>query len=53
MKTTVAKLLAQKEELLKRLEQTPDDNERAEIEGILTKINTALNYLDDANPTEL
>jgi hypothetical protein len=54
MTTTMAKLLVNKEELLKRLEQ--DDlgpNERAEIEKILMKINIALNLLDDAGPGKL
>lgn len=51
MTTTTAKLLANKEELLNRLQQ--DDlgaNERAEIEKLLAKINTALSLLDDAGP---
>jgi hypothetical protein len=55
MTSTATKLLAQKEELLQRLEQGPGDKERAEIEQLLAKINTALNLLDEAGPgkTEL
>jgi hypothetical protein len=49
---TVRRLLAQKQELLQRLEQTPGPNERAEIEQLLAKINTALSLLDDAGPGE-
>jgi hypothetical protein len=48
MTSTATKLLAQKEELLQRLEQGPGDKERAEIEQLLAKINTALNLLDEA-----
>jgi hypothetical protein len=50
MTSTATKLLAQKEELLQRLEQGPGDKERAEIEQLLAKINTALNLLDEAGP---
>ena len=50
MTKTAAKLLAQKQQLLGRLEQNPGDNERAEIEALLAKIDTALNLLDDARP---
>lgn len=52
MTTTAAKLLAQKQQLLSRLEQNPADNERAEIEALLAKIDTALNLLDDKGPGE-
>ena len=44
--TMLTKLLANKEELLKRLEEDPDPNEREEIERLLEKIDTALNLLD-------
>jgi hypothetical protein len=44
--TTMAKLLANKQELLKRLEGDPGPNERQEIELLLAKINTALDLLD-------
>ena len=50
MTTTVAKLLAQKQELLDRLAQKPGDNERSDIEQLLTKIDTALSLLGDAGP---
>jgi hypothetical protein len=48
--TTAAKLLAQKQQLLERLQQDPGPNERAEIERLLEQIDTALNLLDDAGP---
>jgi hypothetical protein len=44
--TTMAKLLANKGELLRRLEKDPGPNEREEIERLLEKINTALDLLD-------
>lgn len=47
MSTTVAKLRAQKRELLDRLEQDRGANERSDIEQLLTKIDMALNLLDD------
>lgn len=53
MSTTVAELLAQKRELLDRLEQNPGPNERAEIEAMLEKIDTALDMLDDDGPGDL
>ncbi|WP_454619140.1 hypothetical protein [Bradyrhizobium cenepequi] len=46
--TTAAKLLAQKQQLLERLQQDPGPNERAEIERLLEQIDTALNLLDEA-----
>ena len=48
--TTVAKLLAQKQQLLERLEHDPGPNERAEIERVLQQVNAALNLLDKAGP---
>jgi hypothetical protein len=44
--TTTAKLLANKEEFLRRLEKDPGPNEREEIGRLLEKINTALDLLD-------
>ena len=48
--STVAKLLAQKQQLMEQLENNPGPNEREEIERILGKIETALSLLgsDDA-----
>ncbi|MHC4041577.1 hypothetical protein [Bradyrhizobium sp. 23AC] len=43
--STVAKLLAQKEQLLARLEADPGSNETAEIQALLAKIDTALKLL--------
>jgi hypothetical protein len=50
--TTAAKLLAQKQQLLERLQQDPGPNERAEIERLLEQIDTALNLLDEAGPSD-
>ncbi|QAU36892.1 hypothetical protein XH86_03645 [Bradyrhizobium guangdongense] len=40
--STVANLLAQKQQLLERLENDPSPNERDDIERLLAKIETAL-----------
>jgi hypothetical protein len=47
----VEKLLMQKQQLLERLHNNPGRNERAEIEGLLAKINTALNFLEESGET--
>jgi len=49
--TTAAKLLAQKQQLLERLQENPGANERAEIERLLEQIDAALNLLDEAGPS--
>ena len=46
--TTLAKLLAEKQRLIERLEQNPGEQEREEIGRQLEKIDTALNLLDEA-----
>ena len=43
--SAVAKLLAQKEQLLARLKAAPGPNESAEIHALLAKIDTALKLL--------
>ena len=49
MTTTVAELLAQKQQLLIRLqEEQPDLNEQDEIVRLLANINAMLNRLDEA-----
>jgi hypothetical protein len=48
--TTMAKLLAQREQLLERLEAAPGPHERDEIERLLEKIDAALQSLDEAGP---
>ena len=48
--TTLAKLLAEKQQLIERLEKNPGPQEREAIERLLEKINTALNLLDGAGP---
>ena len=46
--TTLAKLLARKQQLVERLEEEPGSHEREEIERQLAEIDEALNSLDDA-----
>jgi len=48
--TTLAKLLAEKQQLIERLEKNPGRQEREAIERLLQKINTALDLLDEAGP---
>jgi hypothetical protein len=44
----VAKLLARKHELVERLHEDPDPEERDQIEHQLEQINAVLNSLEDA-----
>ena len=44
--STLARLTAQKKQLLARLGADPAPNERAEIQALLAKIETALKLLD-------
>lgn len=46
--TSLAKLLAQKQQLLARLEEDPGPNERAELERLLDKVDAALSSLEPA-----
>ncbi|WP_187437625.1 hypothetical protein [Bradyrhizobium rifense] len=46
----VAKLLAQRQQLMEQLENDPGPNEREEIERLLAKIETALSFLDPDDP---
>ena len=48
--TTLAKLLARKQQLLERLQEDPGQHERDEIERQLEEIDTALNLLNEAGP---
>jgi DNA-binding MarR family transcriptional regulator len=48
--STIAKLLAQKEQLIERLQEDPGPEEREQIEGLLAKINTALDLLEKVGP---
>lgn len=48
--STVAKLLAQKQQLMEQLQNDPGPNERNEIERLLTKIETALSLLGPDDP---
>jgi hypothetical protein len=43
--TSLAKLLAQKQQLLRRLGEDPGPNERAELERLLEKVDAALSSL--------
>ena len=45
--SAVAKLLAQKEQLLARLEAGPGPSESVEIQALLARIDTALKLLGD------
>lgn len=44
--SALANLIVQKEQLLTRLEAHPGPNERAEIQALLAKIETALRLLE-------
>jgi hypothetical protein len=50
--TTVAKLLARKQQLLRRLQEDPGPHERDEIERLLAEIDSALDSLEGAGPGE-
>jgi hypothetical protein len=50
--TTMAKLLARKQQLLQRLQEGPGPHERDEIERLLTEIDSALDSVEDARPGE-
>ncbi len=46
--TTLARLLARKQQLLERLQEDPGPQERDEIGRLLVQIDTALDLLDEA-----
>jgi hypothetical protein len=48
--TTVEKLLAQKQQMVGRLQEDPGPEERNEIEGQLGKIDIALGLLEEMAP---
>jgi hypothetical protein len=48
--TTVANLLARKQQLVERLQQDPGPNERQELERLLEQIDTALDWLERQGP---
>jgi hypothetical protein len=50
MSTTLAKLLAQKQQLLERLQENPGPNEREEIQRLLAKIDEELTLVEEAGP---
>jgi DNA-binding MarR family transcriptional regulator len=50
MTTTLARLLAKKQELIERLQEGPGPEEREQIERLLEHINAALDSLDEAGP---
>jgi len=48
--TTIAKLLAQKQQLLEQRNEGAGPHEREQIERVLMEIEDALNLLDEAGP---
>ncbi|MDH2347654.1 MULTISPECIES: hypothetical protein [unclassified Bradyrhizobium] len=50
--TTVATLLARKQQLLERLQEDPGPNERDEIQRLLEQIESALDALERARPSD-
>ena len=46
--SAIPKLLAQKRQLIERLQENPGPDEREQIEQLLAKINRALDLLDGA-----
>lgn len=48
--TTLDRLLAQKQQLIERLEEGPGPHERAEIERLLAEVEEELILLDEAGP---
>jgi hypothetical protein len=46
--TILARLLAQMQQVIDRLQENPDPQEREELECLLEKIDTALSFLDEA-----
>ena len=48
--TTLVRLLAQKQQLLERLQEGPGLHERAEIVRVLEEIDQALSVLEEARP---
>ena len=50
MTTTLARLLAKKQELIERLQENPGPEEREQIERLLEQINAALDSLEKAGP---
>ena len=47
--SAIARLLAQKHELVERLHERPGPEEREQIERLLEQINAALDSLEDAS----
>jgi hypothetical protein len=50
--TTAAKLLARKQQLLDRLQESPGQHERHQIVRLLAEIDTALDSVEAAGPGE-
>jgi hypothetical protein len=48
--TTLAKLIARKQQLLERLQEGPGPHERDEIERLLAEIDEALMLIDESGP---
>jgi hypothetical protein len=50
MRRPLARLLAQKQQVIERLQENPGPQEREELGRLLEKIDTALSFLDEARP---
>jgi hypothetical protein len=50
MRRPLARLLAQKQQVIERLQENPGPQEHEELERLLEKIDTALCFLDEAGP---
>jgi DNA-binding MarR family transcriptional regulator len=50
MTTTLARLLAKKQELIERLQENPGPEEREQIERLLEQVNAALDLLEKVGP---
>jgi hypothetical protein len=50
--TTVDRLLGRKQQLLERLQESPGQHERDEIKRLLAEIDSALDSLEEAGPSE-
>jgi hypothetical protein len=48
--TTIARLLAQRQQLVERLRNDPGPRERDEIESLIERIDVALELLDEITP---
>jgi hypothetical protein len=52
MTTTLARLLAKKQELIERLQENPGPAEREQVDRVLEQVNAALDLLDETRARE-